>query len=153
LTSVCILNTKSNQAADHYQIKKSTTIPCTARDGCLSPPKAEKSKITSVILTVHLQPGAEHPVCLARTTNHSYYFLQRRGKMDKKKTIQNKRNLLISIFTVLGFLIALSLILMPGNALARNIKVGIIDCYSGPPAVFGKDALKKNRIYHPGYQV
>jgi branched-chain amino acid transport system substrate-binding protein len=61
--------------------------------------------------------------------------------MDKKKTIQNKRNLLISIFTVLGFLIALSLILMPGNALARNIKVGIIDCYSGPPAVFGKDAL------------
>ena len=61
--------------------------------------------------------------------------------MDKKKTIQNKRNFFISIFTVLGCLIALSLILMPGNALARNIKVGIIDCYSGPAALFGKDAL------------
>jgi branched-chain amino acid transport system substrate-binding protein len=61
--------------------------------------------------------------------------------MGKKKTTQNKRNLFMGIYTVLGCLIALSLILMPGNALARNIKVGIIDCYSGPPAVFGKDAL------------
>ena len=31
--------------------------------------------------------------------------------------------------------------MLPGNVQARNIKVGIIDCYSGPPAVFGKDAL------------
>ncbi|MGD2272506.1 MAG: ABC transporter substrate-binding protein [Desulfobacterales bacterium] len=61
--------------------------------------------------------------------------------MGKKKTIQNKRNLPISIFSILGCLIALSLILVPGNALARNIKVGIIDCYSGPAAFFGKDAL------------
>jgi branched-chain amino acid transport system substrate-binding protein len=61
--------------------------------------------------------------------------------MGKKKMIQNKQKLFIGVFTVLGCLIALSLIGMPGNALARNIKVGIIDCYSGPPAVFGKDAL------------
>ena len=27
------------------------------------------------------------------------------------------------------------------NADARNIKIGIIDCYSGPPAVYAKDAL------------
>jgi branched-chain amino acid transport system substrate-binding protein len=61
--------------------------------------------------------------------------------MGKKKTIQNKRNFFFGIFTVLGWLIALSLILMPGNVLARNIKVGIIDCYSGPAALFGNDAL------------
>jgi branched-chain amino acid transport system substrate-binding protein len=61
--------------------------------------------------------------------------------MDKKKTIQYKRNLFISIFTISGCLITLALFLVPGNALARNIKVGIIDCYSGPAAVFGQDAL------------
>jgi branched-chain amino acid transport system substrate-binding protein len=61
--------------------------------------------------------------------------------MSKKKSIHHKQNVLIFIFTVLGCFIGLSLILIPGNALARNIKVGIIDCYSGPPAVFGKDAL------------
>lgn len=33
------------------------------------------------------------------------------------------------------------LCMLPGNAQARNIKVGVIDCYSGPPAVFGNDAL------------
>jgi branched-chain amino acid transport system substrate-binding protein len=30
---------------------------------------------------------------------------------------------------------------MPAHAQAKNIKVGVIDCYSGPPALFGKDAL------------
>ena len=37
--------------------------------------------------------------------------------------------------------LALSFVLVPLNAEARDIKVGIIDCYSGPPAVYGKDAL------------
>ncbi len=36
---------------------------------------------------------------------------------------------------------AVLLILFPAQAEARPIKAGIIDCYSGPPAVFGKDAL------------
>lgn len=36
---------------------------------------------------------------------------------------------------------ALCFCLMPAAADARNIKVGIIDCYSGPPAVYGNDAL------------
>ncbi len=36
---------------------------------------------------------------------------------------------------------ALLVILLPGQSEARPIKVGIIDCYSGPAAVFGKDAL------------
>ena len=36
---------------------------------------------------------------------------------------------------------ALSLVLLPAGAGARDIKVGVIDCYSGPPAVYGKDAL------------
>ncbi len=42
--------------------------------------------------------------------------------------------LLLSLFV-------LSMILLPAQADARNIKVGIIDCYSGPAAVFGNDAL------------
>ena len=41
----------------------------------------------------------------------------------------------------LGVILALSLILFPLNTEARNIKVGIVDTYSGPPAVFGNDAL------------
>ena len=43
--------------------------------------------------------------------------------------------------TLLVGLFAISLVLMPAHAQARNIKVGVIDCYSGPAAVFGKDAL------------
>ena len=42
--------------------------------------------------------------------------------------------MLVGLFTI-------SLILMPVHAQAKNIKVGVIDCYSGPAAVFGKDAL------------
>ncbi|MBU2497958.1 MAG: ABC transporter substrate-binding protein [Proteobacteria bacterium] len=42
---------------------------------------------------------------------------------------------------LLGGILALSPVLLPGEAEARNIKVGIIDCYSGPPAVYGNDAL------------
>jgi len=42
---------------------------------------------------------------------------------------------------LLGCLLTVSLILLPGSAQARNIKVGVIDCYSGPAAVYGIDAL------------
>jgi branched-chain amino acid transport system substrate-binding protein len=42
--------------------------------------------------------------------------------------------MLVGLFTI-------SLILMPAQAQAKNIKVGVIDCYSGPAAVFGEDAL------------
>ncbi len=34
-----------------------------------------------------------------------------------------------------------ALLFQPGLTYARDIKVGIIDCYSGPPAVYSKDAL------------
>ena len=44
-------------------------------------------------------------------------------------------------FVLLGSILAILLILSPVHAEARNIKVGIIDCYSGPAAVYGKDAL------------
>ena len=36
---------------------------------------------------------------------------------------------------------AISVVLMPVHAQARNIMVGVIDCYSGPAAVYGEDAL------------
>lgn len=52
-----------------------------------------------------------------------------------------KGKLSLKSFVLLGSILAISLILSSGYAEARNIKVGIIDCYSGPAAVFGKDAL------------
>jgi len=50
------------------------------------------------------------------------------------------------ITTMRGFVFGMAvfaalLIFLPAQAKARPIKVGIIDCYSGPAAVFGKDAL------------
>ncbi|MDX1708197.1 MAG: ABC transporter substrate-binding protein, partial [Desulfobacterales bacterium] len=47
---------------------------------------------------------------------------------------------IIFIAMIVG-LFTISLILMPLHAQAKNIKVGVIDCYSGPAAVFGQDAL------------
>jgi branched-chain amino acid transport system substrate-binding protein len=52
-----------------------------------------------------------------------------------------KKNTVVVGLTLLVGLFAISLILMPAQAQAKNIKVGVIDCYSGPPALFGKDAL------------
>jgi branched-chain amino acid transport system substrate-binding protein len=40
-----------------------------------------------------------------------------------------------------ALVVALTLTMLPALSEARNIKVGVIDCYSGPPAVFGNDAL------------
>ena len=54
--------------------------------------------------------------------------------MMKKNTLKVSLTLLVGLF-------AISLVLMPAHAQARNIKVGVIDCYSGPPAAYGKDAL------------
>ncbi|MBW1767029.1 MAG: ABC transporter substrate-binding protein [Deltaproteobacteria bacterium] len=44
-------------------------------------------------------------------------------------------------FVLLGSILAISFMLSPVHAEARNIKVGIIDAYSGPVAVFANDAL------------
>lgn len=43
--------------------------------------------------------------------------------------------------SILVGVFAMSVVLIPVHALARNIMVGVIDCYSGPAAVYGKDAL------------
>ncbi|MGD8724885.1 MAG: ABC transporter substrate-binding protein, partial [Desulfobacterales bacterium] len=51
-----------------------------------------------------------------------------------------KNTLFVSLTLLVGFF-AISTVLLPANALAKNIKVGVIDCYSGPAAFFGKDAL------------
>lgn len=45
------------------------------------------------------------------------------------------------VLAVSVILLSIALFLTPTQTHARNIKVGIIDCYSGPPAVYGKDAL------------
>ncbi|MCF8061198.1 MAG: ABC transporter substrate-binding protein [Deltaproteobacteria bacterium] len=45
-------------------------------------------------------------------------------------------------FALMAGVLAVSLLAMPlQDAEARDIKVGIIDCYSGPPAVYAEDAL------------
>ena len=51
-----------------------------------------------------------------------------------------KNSFIISLMLLVG-LFAISLILMPAHAQAKTIKVGVIDCYSGPAAMFGNDAL------------
>jgi branched-chain amino acid transport system substrate-binding protein len=53
-----------------------------------------------------------------------------------------KRNIIIKGFEFVALFIAILLILLPAGANAqRPIKVGVIDTYSGPPAVFADDAL------------
>src|SRR4030042_2071953 len=53
-----------------------------------------------------------------------------------------RRRIGIGGFTLLIPLLTLSLVLQPGSVNAqRTIKVGILDSYSGPPAVYGNDAL------------
>jgi branched-chain amino acid transport system substrate-binding protein len=45
-------------------------------------------------------------------------------------------------FAIITGILAICIFLVPTGALAdRPIKVGIIDCYSGPPAVYAEDAL------------
>ncbi len=46
-----------------------------------------------------------------------------------------------SIFTILILVVVTSLVACGPKKAERPIKVGIIDCYSGPPAVYGEDAL------------
>jgi branched-chain amino acid transport system substrate-binding protein len=53
-----------------------------------------------------------------------------------------KRKLITRVFELVVVLLTFVFIFYPVSAKAqRPIKVGIIDCYSGPPAVFGQDAL------------
>lgn len=61
--------------------------------------------------------------------------------MEKKKLIKMKRKFFMTSCILFGSFLAITLLLLPVQAQARNIKVGIIDCYSGPAAVYGKDAL------------
>ena len=49
-----------------------------------------------------------------------------------------KKNTFIVSSVLLVGLFAISLILVPAHAQAKNIKVGVIDCYSGPPAAYGQ---------------
>lgn len=60
----------------------------------------------------------------------------------KKKNIdfRKARFIMVELLLLVSFF-AISFLILPAGALARNIKVGVIDCYSGPPAVYGKDAL------------
>ena len=52
-----------------------------------------------------------------------------------------KHKSMLKSCVIVGSLVVLSAVLLVVPADAKNIKVGIIDCYSGPPAVYGNDAL------------
>jgi branched-chain amino acid transport system substrate-binding protein len=52
-----------------------------------------------------------------------------------------KRNRYVVSLALLVSLLGIAAVPVPATAQAKNIKVGVIDCYSGPPAVFGQDAL------------
>ena len=54
---------------------------------------------------------------------------------------RKKINLSMVGFALLLPVFTISIVLMPVKAEPQNIKVGIIDCYSGPAAVYGEDAL------------
>ena len=60
--------------------------------------------------------------------------------MGSKKSKGWKKYLFNAGIAALGCMLMVSFML-PVPAQAKNIKVGVIDCYSGPPAVYGKDAL------------
>ncbi|MGD9034067.1 MAG: ABC transporter substrate-binding protein [Desulfobacteraceae bacterium] len=51
------------------------------------------------------------------------------------------RNHFMRSVALIGCVIAISLALLPAPAGARNIKVGVIDAYTGPAAIFCKEAL------------
>ena len=61
--------------------------------------------------------------------------------MGKKRLENVKPSFSVKWFALLGVLLIVSFVLVPVQGEARNIKVGIIDCYSGPPAVYANDAL------------
>jgi len=62
--------------------------------------------------------------------------------MGKHRTQGLKRGFRSGSLALLAGLLAVSLCIMPlASAEAKDIKVGIIDCYSGPPAVYAEDAL------------
>ncbi len=62
--------------------------------------------------------------------------------MDTRRIRGTRRHHVFGMFTLATGLLALSLLLIPlQKAEARDIKVGIIDCYSGPPSVYANDAL------------
>jgi len=55
--------------------------------------------------------------------------------------MEMKRVFLSTVSVVVVVLLASVFALVATEASARDIKVGIIDCYSGPPAVYAEDAL------------
>ncbi len=68
-------------------------------------------------------------------------FLKEGKKMGDRLSFLSRRGFLKRGLFLLGTFMILSMILSPLHAEARNIKVGILDTYSGPPAMFSKEAL------------
>ena len=59
-----------------------------------------------------------------------------------RKRIKMKK---LSVFTILTLVVLMSLVACGPKKAERPIKVGIVDCYSGPPAAYGEDECR------PGY--
>jgi len=61
--------------------------------------------------------------------------------MGHRLSLLTRRGFLKKGLFLLGAIMVLSMILLPLHAEAKNIKVGIVDAYTGPVAVFTKEAL------------
>jgi len=61
--------------------------------------------------------------------------------MGDRLSFFTRRGFLKRGLFLLGFFMVLSMILSPFHAEARNIKVGVLDAYTGPAAMFTKEAL------------
>lgn len=61
--------------------------------------------------------------------------------MANRLSYGTRRGFLKRGLFLLGVFMILSMILLPLHAEARNIKVGVLDAYSGPAAMFTKEAL------------
>lgn len=61
--------------------------------------------------------------------------------MANRLSYGTRRGFLKRGLFLLGAFMILSMILLPFHAEARNIKVGVLDAYSGPAAMFTKEAL------------
>lgn len=61
--------------------------------------------------------------------------------MTDSQSYETKQGVLKGGLLLLGVFMVLSVILLPFHAEARNIKVGVLDAYTGPGAMFTKEAL------------
>ncbi len=78
-----------------------------------------------------------HQTCQIGWPKHKSVF----NFVDEGRTSMKRHRALKASLLLMAGCWVISMLLLPAPAAARDIKVGIVDTYSGPAAVFGNDAL------------